>query len=381
MLSSNQSLNVAVIFGGRSAEHEVSLTSARAIIRALTQGSGRHQVVPIVVTKEGDFLTSDHLWQALEQCEGYRPLPSDIPGARPVIVDLQRGVFCKLENGELRALAVDVVFPALHGPGGEDGTIQGLLEVMQLPYVGSKVAASAVGMDKLLMKAVFKAHGLPQVPYLELSQHMYKKARADLHAKVSAEIGFPCFVKPVNMGSSIGISKVKNEDDLPNAICSALKFDPKVLIEKAAESIVEVECAVLGNTILGDDEPLTSILGQIVPCNEFYDYEAKYLKQGSELVIPAPLSASMQERVRALARQAFLAIGARGLSRVDFFVSKDTEEVWVNEINTMPGFTPISMYPKLWEASGVPFEALVGKLVALALEAKRETLLPPRART
>jgi D-alanine-D-alanine ligase len=257
---------------------------------------------------------------------------------------------------------LDVVFPILHGPFGEDGTVQGLLELAALPYVGAGVAASAVGMDKALFKDIMCAHGLPVVPYLVIKRKSWERGPEETVALIEAELGYDCFVKPANLGSSVGISKARNRSELREALDEAARYDRKLVVEAAVDAR-EIEVSVLGN-----DEPVASVPGEIVPCNEFYDYSAKYLDGESELLIPAPLPAETADLVRRLATEAYLAIDCAGMARADFLLDRETGQVYVNEVNTLPGFTPISMYPKLWEASGVSYTELIDRLIQLALE-------------
>jgi len=264
-------------------------------------------------------------------------------------------------------LGLDAVFPVLHGPYGEDGTIQGLLELANVPYVGAGVLASAVGMDKAVAKMLFAVHGLPVSDYLAFTRHEWDTERNGWHDRLLDRLGLPLFVKPANLGSSVGISKVKAAGDLDDAILHALEFDRKVIVEAAVPDAREIECAILGN-----DDPDASVPGEVRPGREFYDYEAKYLDSGSTLVIPAPLTPTHTDEVRRLAVAAFRAIDGAGLARVDFLQNSRTGDLYLNEINTMPGFTTISMYAKLWEASGLTYPALLDRLIALALERHRD---------
>jgi D-alanine-D-alanine ligase len=259
------------------------------------------------------------------------------------------------------------VFPVLHGPYGEDGTVQGLLELANVPYVGAGVLGSAVGMDKAVMKKLFAADGLPIVPSLTLLHHEWQGDRRAHTARVASELGYPVFVKPANLGSSVGISKARNEAELVDAVALALQYDRKVVVEAAVPQAREIECAVLGN-----DDPKASIPGEIVPSREFYDYEAKYLDEGSKLLIPAPLSVSETAEIQRLAIRAFRAVEGAGMSRVDFLMAGDTGALYVNEVNTIPGFTTISMYPKMWEASGLSYADLLDRLITLAIERHEE---------
>lgn len=358
-------LRIGVLFGGRSGEHEVSLRSATSIIQAFDQT--RYEIVPIGITKEGRWLVGGdplaYLTDGKERT--FAPIPVALlpdPMERS-LVSLETGAVSGLGS----AMQVDVVFPVLHGPYGEDGTIQGLLELAGIPYVGAGVLASAVGMDKAAMKAAFASAGLPQVEYVVVLRRDLEQDPVRVCQYIESELGFPCFVKPANLGSSVGISKVKGPEGLPRALAEAAEYDRKLVVEAAALDCREVEVSVLGN-----DEPLTSVVGEIVPAGEFYDYQSKYLDDRSQLIIPADLPAETAEYVRDLAAAAFKAIDCSGLARVDFFVHKTTGQVWINEINTMPGFTRTSMYPKLWEASGLPFSQLLDRLVELALDRHRD---------
>ena len=360
----NRRLRVGVLFGGRSGEHEVSLMSAEAIIRALDPQ--RYDVIPIGITKEGKWLIGADPLKALRESSGRL---ADALTPAHLVVDPQEPGLAPVQQEQGRGsnrIGVDVFFPVLHGPYGEDGTVQGLFELAGVPYVGSGVAASAVGMDKALMRDVFAAHGLPLLDWVVVTRFELERDPDAVVARVSDAIGFPCFVKPANLGSSVGVSKVHDPGQLMPALKEAARFDRKLLVEKAAVGYREVECSVLGN-----EEPIASIAGEIVPGGDFYDYRSKYLDDSSQLIIPARISAQAMEEVRRLAIAAFRAIDAAGLARVDFFVHPETEEILVNEINTMPGFTRISMYPKLWEASGIPFNELVDRLIELALERHR----------
>jgi D-alanine-D-alanine ligase len=339
-------MKIALLFGGRSGEHEVSLRSARSVASAL---SARHDVVPVLIDRGGRWWLQD----------GTEPRPE---GGTPVFL-----VPSPEEGGSLRRLAdasvvtrPDIYFPVLHGTYGEDGTIQGLLELAAVPYVGSGVAASAGGMDKAIMKALFTAAGLPQVPY--------RVVRTPAEATTAARaLRLPLFVKPANLGSSVGITKVKRLEDLEAALTLAFAYDSKVVLEEGAE-VREVEVSVLGN-----GRPEASLPGEIVPDREFYDYDSKYSADSrTELRIPAPLPEETTRTLRELALRVYQAVDASGFARIDFFVEKGTDRVLVNEINTIPGFTSISMFPKLWEATGVGYEELVSRLVELGLERHRE---------
>src|SRR5437660_5436443 len=364
-------IRVGVVYGGRSGEHEVSLRSAAAIIRALDPA--RYEVVPVAITKEGRWLTGPESLHLLEVAQtALEPIPEHgIEVTLPA--DPARGALVPLD-GNGAAQALDVVFPVLHGTYGEDGTIQGLLELADVPYVGAGVLASAVGMDKAIMKSVFRDAGIPVCRWL-----VARIGAEEPHAlaqRVGTALGYPCFVKPANLGSSVGITKVKEPAGLAAAVAEAGAYDPKLVIEEAIDGR-EFECAVLGN-----DAPQASVVGELVPSHEFYDYADKYVEQGAEIVIPARIPPETAEAMRALALRAFRAIDCSGLARVDFFLERGGR-VLVNEIYTMPCFPAISMYPKLWEASGLPYPALLDRLIALALERhaargrRRFTFTPP----
>ncbi|MGH9470589.1 MAG: D-alanine--D-alanine ligase family protein [Terriglobia bacterium] len=351
-------LRVGIIFGGRSGEHEVSLQSAASVMAALDRT--KYDPVPIGITREGRWV----LGQALPSPSA-RALSAVISHGNPVTATADPGSLILLDSGSA-ALRLDVVFPVLHGTFGEDGTVQGLLELAGIPYVGAGVLGSAVGMDKDVMKRLFRDAGLPVVPWVLALRGEWNFKPSEIKARFAKEIGCPAFVKPANLGSSVGISKVRRRPELGRALDLAAQYDRKIVVEKGIDAR-EIECAVLGN-----DDPRASAPGEIVPVNEFYDYDAKYVSEGSRLIIPAPLSPSKTRRVQDLAVRAFKAVDAAGMGRVDFLLDRNSGKLWVNEINTIPGFTSISMYPKLWEASGVPYPQLLDRLIALALERHQE---------
>ncbi len=339
---------MGVIYGGRSGEHEVSVASAAAIFTYIDRA--RYEPVPIRIEKDGRWTLPDRAPVALSAAE--------------VIQQARAGGGEGEGQADLAVvtrLGLDVVFPVLHGPYGEDGTVQGLLELANVPYVGPGVLASAAGMDKAVMKVLFAARGLPVGPWRGFVRADWDRDRASVLRDLAA-LGLPVFVKPANMGSSVGISKVKTAAELEPAIEAALDFDRKVVVEAGVAGAREIECAVLGN-----DDPATSVPGEVVPSREFYDYEAKYLDEGSRTIIPAELAPAQVAEVQRLAIEAFRAVDAAGLSRVDFLMESGTGAIYVNEINTMPGFTAISMYAKMWDASGVGYPALVDRLIELAL--------------
>ena len=371
-------LRVGVLYGGRSGEHEVSVASAASIIKHLDRL--RYEPVSIRIEKDGRWTIPDRAPTAIsaaeviEQARGHVPR-APRPGRETVLVahpseetllTIDRRPAppdsSDAEQAVVTGLGLDVVFPVLHGPYGEDGTVQGLLELANVPYVGPGVMASAVGMDKVVMKTLFAARGLPVCAWKAFNRHEWETRRDAVMAQLMT-LGLPMFVKPANLGSSVGISKVKTEDDLAGAIALALEFDRKVIVEAGVANAREIECAVLGN-----DDPQASVAGEILPGREFYDYEAKYLDQSSSTEIPASLAESQSDEVRRLAIESFRAIDAAGMARVDFLLSRENNALYVNEINTIPGFTTISMFAKLWEASGITYPALVDRLIHLAIE-------------
>jgi len=358
-------LRVGVLYGGRSGEHEVSLASAASVLAHLDRS--RYEPVAIRIGRDGVWRldgagpTRVSAAEVITAAQRGEAGPADAatvvlrphPSTEPLLVLDAHGTV----TGRL---ALDVIFPVLHGPFGEDGTLQGLLELADLAYVGPGVAASAVGMDKVLMKQVFEAHGLPQTRWCACTAFDWRHDPASVRQRALA-LGLPLFVKPANLGSSVGISKVRAADELDAAITEALQYDRKVIIEAGVDQAREIECAVLGN-----DEPRASVAGEIIPGREFYDYEAKYLDDSSVSVIPADLPEAQVRDVQRLAVAAFRAIDGSGLSRVDFLLSRSTGALLLNEINTMPGFTTISMFAKLWAASGLAFGPLLDELITLA---------------
>lgn len=371
-------LRVGVIYGGRSGEHEVSIASAAAIFKHLDRT--RYEPVAIRIEKDGRWALPDRPPTALAASEvieharvhaarairaGRDTVMPAHPGEHTLITIERQPAAADAASSDtavVAGLGLDVIFPVLHGPFGEDGTVQGLLELANVAYVGAGVMASAVGMDKDAMKWMFVARGLPVTPWVAFTAGEWARRRDEMAARALA-LPLPLFVKPANLGSSVGISKVKSADDLGAAVDAALAFDRKVVVEAGVPDCREIECGVLGN-----DEPEASVPGEVIPSREFYDYEAKYLDEGSRTIIPADLPPAMAEEVRRLAVAAFRAIDACGMSRVDFLLSRSTGALVVNEINTIPGFTTISMYAQLWAASGVPYPDLVARLITLALE-------------
>ena len=345
---------IAIVFGGRSAEHEVSVISARSVLAALDPG--RYEVITIGIDKEGG-------WHYLSA------LPAASPGALPAVRhEAGQAVTLSRQPGDAAVVAedgtrreIDVVFPILHGPFGEDGTIQGMLELAGIPFVGAGVLGSALGIDKAVQKVLFTAAGMPVVPHEVVHDREWERDRAGVEAR-TRRLGLPVFVKPATLGSSVGITKVKGWEGLPAAIEEALSFASKALVERSMEGAREIECGVLGN-----DDPIASLPGEIVPQGEWYDYRAKYVDEGTRLIVPADIPEAMTEEIQRMAVGAFRAVEAAGMARVDFFY-QEPDGIVLNEINTIPGFTPVSMYPRMWEASGVSYPELIDRLVDLAIE-------------
>lgn len=382
-------IRVGILFGGRSGEHEVSLLSAASVFNAIDQH--KYEVVPIGITKEGRWVTAADAERLLHgKFEDHKHLRAGDPEATPGAAVLAKGESVVVppephRHGSItpfetdasahsltrraadRAIDVDIIFPVLHGTFGEDGTIQGLLELADIPYVGAGVLGSAAGMDKDVMKALFRAAGLPIVKHVTFLRSDWEQNAKRVQKLVQSKLKYPVFVKPANLGSSVGISKAHNRQELGPAIEEAAKFDRKIVIEQGVggtqQKAREIECSVLGN-----DEPEASLAGEIVPSTEFYDYNAKYLDEGSQLIIPAKLRKAEMKEVQRLGVAAFKAVDCAGLARVDFLLEPKSRKIYLNEINTMPGFTAISMYPKLWAASGVSYSDLIERLIQLGLE-------------
>ncbi len=384
-------LRVGILFGGRSGEHEVSLLSAASVLNAIDKT--KYEVVPIGITKDGRWLTAEHAERLLKGDAGggaratQTPLRAGDPEATPGAAVLATGesvvvppepahrdaglapfqTDANLRRASDRAINVDVIFPVLHGTFGEDGTIQGLLELADIAYVGAGVLGSSAGMDKDIMKSLFRAAGLPIVKHVTVLRGQFEREPKKVRKLVESKLKYPVFVKPANLGSSVGISKAHDPKELGPAIAEAAKFDRKIVIEEGVggkkNKAREIECSVLGN-----DNPKASVAGEIVPCKEFYDYDAKYLVEGSEAVIPAKITKAEMKTVQRLAIAAFQAVDCTGLARVDFLMEPKSRKIFVNEINTMPGFTSISMYPKLWAATGVSYPELIDRLIQLGIE-------------
>jgi D-alanine-D-alanine ligase len=371
-------LRVGVLYGGRSGEHEVSLASAAAVFGHLDRK--RYEGVPIRIEKDGRWCLADKPPTAMSAADVIEQARLD--AARPLrhgrevhmiarpseetVLSIDRSAARRdddLGRATVTGLNLDVIFPVLHGPYGEDGTIQGLLELANVPYVGAGVLASAVGMDKAIMKLVFSAHGLPVCPYRVVLRHDWERDGETTLDALESALGYPMFVKPANLGSSVGISKAKEHEGLSRALDLAGSFDRKIVVEAAVPEAREIECAVLGN-----DVPEASIAGEVVPSREFYDYEAKYIDDRSQVIIPAELAPAQADDIRTLSIAAFRAIDCAGMARVDFLLTRSTGAIFVNEVNTIPGFTTISMYSKLWAATGVDYATLLDRLISLALE-------------
>jgi len=383
-----EKLRVGILFGGRSGEHEVSLLSAASVLNAIDKE--KYEVVPIGITKDGRWLTAEHAENLLTgklvleprnlragDPETTSPAAVLARGEAVVVppepVHRQRGfVPFQTDAGLMRrasdrAINVDVIFPVLHGTFGEDGTIQGLLELADIPYVGAGVLGSAAGMDKDIMKSLFIAAGIPIVKHVTILRSAWETEPKQVRKRVESKLTYPVFVKPANLGSSVGISKAHNRKELGPAIEEAAKFDRKIVIEQGVggkkDKAREIECSVLGN-----DDPVASVPGEIVPGKEFYDYTAKYVDEGSQLIIPAKLTKAQTRKIQGLAVAAFRAVDCTGLARVDFLMDPKTGKIFLNEINTMPGFTSISMYPKLWAASGLGYADLIDRLIQLGID-------------
>ena len=353
-------IRVGIIFGGRSGEHEVSFCSASSIIKAIDKD--KYTVVPIGITKEGRWISPQDSELALKS--------GKIEGKNTVILlndSFSKSLVCIDNNQKLDKSSalekLDVIFPVLHGPYGEDGTVQGLLELANISYVGAGVAASAISMDKDFMRMVFQQKGLPILKWMTIKRKEWQEGKEKILSLVQNGFEYPLFVKPANLGSSVGITKVHKKEELEKAIDLASSYDRKILIEEGLEEIREIECGVLGN-----DEPQASVVGEVRPAGEFYDYDSKYTEEGTQLIIPADLPDGVSQEVQRIALRAFKAVDAAGMARVDFFVSKKENKIYLNEINTIPGFTSSSMYPRLWEASGISYPELIDRLIQLALE-------------
>ncbi|MBN1782870.1 D-alanine--D-alanine ligase [bacterium] len=355
-------IHVTVLFGGRSPEHDVSLESAFGILSRIDRK--KYRVQPVKISREGRWhligpetplaCTAD-----LDRASGQRVMLGD-----PTL----NGFLLIGEDGNTAPLSTDVIFPVLHGPFGEDGTIQGLASLSGIPCVGAGVLGSALGMDKVMMKQLFIQNDLETTDFIWFLRSAWQKEPEAITRGVNEAVGYPCFIKPANAGSSVGISKVHDESGLNRAVDHAAGFDRKIIVEKAVNAR-EIECAVLGN-----DAPQASVPGEIIPCNDFYDYDAKYIDDRSRIVIPADIPDDVAERIRFRAVAAFKAVDCAGLARVDFLLERDTNRIVLNEINTIPGFTPISMYAKMWEAGGIGYTELIDRLIGLAVERHQDII-------
>jgi D-alanine-D-alanine ligase len=380
---------VGILFGGRSGEHEVSLLSAASVLQAIDRS--KYEVVPIGITKEGRWVTAGHAERLLGGGAPGKHLRAGDPEATQpaavlrkgesvlvppmpseALVPFEREAGAVTHAGSEQVLSVDVIFPVLHGTFGEDGTIQGLFELASIAYVGSGVLGSAAGMDKDVMRRLFQSAKLPMVKWVTFLRGEWEKSPKKVRAKIEAALKYPVFVKPANLGSSVGITKAHNAKELASAIETAAQFDRKIVVEQGVggkkDKARELEVAVLGN-----DAPEASVVGEVVPIKEFYDYEAKYLSEGSDLIVPAKLTKAQAKQVREMAIAAFRVCDCAGLARVDFLMEPGKSgRIYVNEINTLPGFTSISMYPRLWAASGVPYPKLIDRLIELAMERRAD---------
>lgn len=355
-----EKLHIGILFGGRSGEHEVSLMSSKSVLSVLDRD--RYEITEIGITHEGEWWSGSDTWEKFHNNsrEGlYRVMLAPEPG---------KSTLFKRENGNLEALTdLDVIFPVLHGTFGEDGTLQGFFEMADVAYVGAGVLGSSVGMDKGLFKDVMRANDIPVVDWI-ITSRLEAEQNMDSLVKEAEGLGnYPFFIKPANLGSSVGITKCKNRSDLIEGIMEACRFDRRLLIELGVENAREIEISVLGNEF-----PRASIPGEIKPADEFYSYDAKYHNDDSELIIPAPLPQEMIAEMQEIAIRTYKAIDCAGMARVDFLVNAMTNQLFINEVNTIPGFTSISMYPKLWEASGLPYAELIDELIQLAIQRKAE---------
>jgi D-alanine-D-alanine ligase len=350
---------VGILYGGKSPEHNVSLSTAMAVMNAIDKN--KFDVIPIYITTEGQWIKGERLTGKVNDIKQLQ-FQSDAKAIIPVALNQTPAA---ADGKKQEEETVDVIFPLLHGPNGEDGTVQGLLELLNIPYVGNGVLASAVGMDKVVMKNLFAQAGLRQAKYVSFTKREWSSNEEAAYDKVEQELGYPCFVKPANAGSSVGITKCKQRDDLKAAFAEAFKYDRKIIIEEAIVGR-EIEIGVIGN-----DDPICSVVGEIVPKKEFYDYQAKYEDGDTELIIPADVTKEQYETIKQMAITAFKALDLSGLVRADFFLTEDGE-VYINEINTMPGFTPYSMFPLLWKHSGISYSELIERLVQLAIERHEE---------
>jgi D-alanine-D-alanine ligase len=360
---------VGILYGGKSPEHNVSLSTAMAVMNAIDKN--KFDVIPIYINVEGQWIKGERLTGTItevKQLQFHSDAKAMIPVSLnqvPALADDKNQFPSVTDANEESEAAIDVIFPLLHGPNGEDGTVQGLLEILNIPYVGNGVLASAVGMDKVMMKNLFAQAGLRQAKYVSFTKRDWSKDEEAAYDQVEQKLGYPCFVKPANAGSSVGITKCKQRADLKAAFIEAFKYDRKIIVEEAIVGR-EIEIGVIGN-----DEPICSVVGEIIPKKEFYDYQAKYEDGDTELIIPAQVTEEQYETIKQMAITAFKALDLSGLVRADFFLTEDGT-VYINEVNTMPGFTPYSMFPLLWKHSGVSYPELIERLIQLAIERHEE---------
>ncbi|MFA9458076.1 D-alanine--D-alanine ligase [Halalkalibacter sp. AB-rgal2] len=352
-------IKLGLLYGGKSAEHKVSLQTAKAVIQALDLT--KYEIHPIYISETGEWIRGEQLQRPVEDVEELQLKEGDT--VSPVALNSE--IFPVSIHHETTADKIDVVFPLLHGPNGEDGTVQGLLELLNLPYVGNGVLASAAGMDKVMMKNIYEQAGIKQANYVSYIRTDWEKNTEEAYQNVEKTLSYPCFVKPANLGSSVGISKCNDRESLESAFKEAFEYDRKIIIEEGIDGR-EVEIAVLGN-----DDPQCSVVGEIVPKTDFYDYKAKYEDGDTGLIIPADITEAEYKEIKRVAIQSFKALDCSGLVRADFFLTKDGD-VLMNEVNTMPGFTPFSMFPMLWQESGVSYSELIEKLVQLGVERHEE---------
>lgn len=352
---------IGLLYGGKSAEYEVSVQTALSVMNALDRS--KYEIHPIFISKQGEWVQGSEITGEVKDAKRLELGIGDqevLPAVSPHSQWMQK------QDNRGGAVSPDVIFPLLHGPNGEDGTVQGLLELLNMPYVGSGVMASAAAMDKVTMKDVFAAKGFPQAKYLGFKRKQWEGNPEKAYALIEEELGFPCFIKPANLGSSVGISKCKTKDALEEAFREAFQYDRKIVVEENIDGR-EIEIGILGN-----EDPQASVAGEILPGAEFYDYHAKYEDASTSLVIPAELPDGTYEQIKSIAVSAFQALDCAGLARIDFFVRQSNGDVLINEVNTMPGFTPYSMYPMLWKNSGIPYPELINRLIELGIERHQE---------
>lgn len=364
-------IRIGVIFGGRSVEHEVSLVSAASVINALNKE--KYEVIPIGIASTGKWLSSNETLRLLKEKQSI-----ELEQEQLIVPDPRKQSLVAINDSSGVGKALDVIFPVVHGKYGEDGALQGLLELADLPYIGPGVLGSAVGMDKVTQKELLLRSKIPTAPSVWFTFEEYKSQQKKIVTEIERKLKYPLFVKPSNSGSSIGINKAHNRKELLVFVDTASQYDRKILVEQGIKNAREIECGVLGN-----DQPVASVPGEIVPSNEFYDYDAKYVDEKSNAIIPAKLPSAVVKKIKHYALMAFRALDCAGMARVDFLVTKKTNRIFLNEINTIPGFTSISMYPKLWQASGLSYSALLDKLIQLAIErhgakAKLKTTYQPK---